>query len=216
MKYYSQTSGQLKNHLAFSKWIYFVIFICILSISFNFISVNYINNTAKYRSQTSSPEVLSSDSRARVLSAFAEPSIETPTIPDVDDVFNKVNAKRVQANLNPLVRNSVLTELANERARDMSANEYYSHINGQGLYFYDLLKSKNYSVGFACENLDLSYSSSEASYVADWMNSNAGHRECLLNEKITDAGYALVSYIPNSRTSDEQAYLVVAIHAEIK
>jgi len=178
----------------------------------NYVSI-YASNLKIVDSRESSANA---PNKAKVLGMFADPSVTTTVIPNVDDVFEKVNVQRIKNGLDPLVKNSVLTEVAIERARDMVAQNYYDHINKQGLYFYDLIEQKSYTTGFACENLDMSFSASTSSYVADWMNSRNGHRECLLDEKITDAGYALVAYGNSENSIDENAYLVVAIHAEVK
>lgn len=191
---------------------YFIVFIFTFIVPANYISA-YAFHSKSVKTSVSAP---TTSNKAQVLGMFAEPTVATSTIPSVDDVFDKVNAQRVKNGLEPLIKNSVLTEVALERARDMNANNYYAHADKQGLFFYDLIKQKNYPTGFACENLDMSFSASTSSYVADWMNSRNGHRECLLDSKITDAGYALVAYGDQDNPNDEKAYLVVAIHAEIR
>ena len=192
---------------------YFIVFMFTFIIFANYISSTYAFNSKSIKTSAPTP---TTSKNAQVLGMFAEPTVATSTIPSVDDVFDKVNAQRVKNNLKPLVKNSILTEVALERASDMNANNYYAHENKDGLYFYDIIDQQNYEVGFACENLDMSFSASTSNYVADWMNSRNGHRECLLDEKITDAGYALVAYGDQENPHDEKAYLVVAIHAEIK
>ncbi len=193
------------------KWMYFIVFLFTFIVFANYVSI-YASNL-KIENTSVSPTPVTN--KAQVLGMFAEPSVTTTSIPSVDDVFDKVNAQRVKNGFDPLIKNSVLTEVALARARDMNANSYYAHEDSQGLFFYDLLKQKNYTTGFACENLDMSFSASTSSYVADWMNSRNGHRECLLDSKVTDAGYALVAYGDQENPNDEKAYLVVAIHAEI-
>lgn len=195
------------------KWLYFIVFLFTFIIFANYISSAYALNSKSVNTSVSATKF---SNKAQVLGMFAEPTVATSSIPSVDDVFDKVNAQRVKNDLKPLVKNSVLTEVALERARDMNTNNYYAHEDNKGLYFYDHIEQKNYQVGFACENLDMSFSDSTSSYVADWMNSSNGHRECLLDSKITDAGYALVAYGDQENPLSEKAYLVVAIHAEIK
>lgn len=194
------------------KWMYFIVFIFTFIVLANYISA-YAFSSKSVNTSVSPP---AASNKAQVLGMFAEPTIDSNTIPSVDDVFDKVNAQRAKNGLDPLVKNSVLTEVALERARDMNTNSYYAHEDSKGLFFYDLIEQKNYPTGFACENLDMSFSSSTSSYVADWMNSRNGHRECLLDSKVTDAGYALVAYGDSTKPGDEKAYLVVAIHAEIR
>lgn len=196
------------------KWMYFTVFL------FSFMIIAIYASSIYAVSYDISSDVSEKfynpkDNKAQVLGTFAEPSVNI-SIPSVDEVFDKVNAQRVKNGVEPLIKNSVLTEIAQARARDMNAQNYYAHENKNGLYFYDLIKQKNYSVGFACENLDMSFSTSTSSYVADWMNSRDGHRECLIDNRITDAGYALVAIGDKENSIDEKAYLAVAIHAEIR
>ncbi len=195
------------------KWLYFIVFLFTFIIFVNYISTAYAFNSKSVNTSVSPP---TTTNKAQVLGMFAEPTVASSTIPSVDDVFDKVNAQREKNGLDPLVKNSVLTEVALERARDMNTNNYYAHEDKNGLFFYDLIEQKNYPTGFACENLDMSFSASTSSYVADWMISRNGHRECVLDSKITDAGYALVAYGDSDNPLNEKAYLVVAIHAEIK
>jgi uncharacterized protein YkwD len=81
--------------------------------------------------------------------------------------------------------------------------------------FFDLLEQQNYQTGFACENLDLSFINDPNQYVNDWKNSAKGHKECMLDSRLTDAGYAIVAFDPSDSVDGIEEYIVVAIHAEI-
>ena len=197
------------------KWVYFIIFLLAFLVLANYLSV-YAFNTENTDVTHASRQQLKQNTKAQVLGMFTPTTSLDSTVPSVDEVFDKVNLERAKNGLEPLVKNSVLTEVALARARDMKSQNYYAHADKDGLYFYDMLVKQNYDIGFACENLDMSFSNKTSSYVADWMNSRKGHKECLLDSKITYAGYALFTYGDSEDSSDETAYLVVAVHAEIK
>ncbi len=97
----------------------------------------------------------------------------------------------------------------------MVARNYYAHKNPDGYMFFELLEQQNYQTGFACENLDLSFIADPNQYVVDWKNSSHGHKECMLDKRLTDAGYAVVSFDPTDSVNGMNEYLIVAIHAQI-
>lgn len=133
--------------------------------------------------------------------------------PSPNDIFNRVNHVRAEKGLQPMRSNAVLADAARDRAQDMARRNYYAHKNPDGLYYYDYLRGSGFGDNsYSCENLDLQFTLLPEKYVDDWLNSRAGHRECLLNESTTEAGYAVVS---TDRLADGQtAYIVVAIHSQ--
>lgn len=133
-------------------------------------------------------------------------------LPDPNEIFRLVNKERLDSGLQPLEKNVVLTHLAEQRAQDMSLNNYYAHKNLAGKLFYNVLADDGYKVDYGCENLDLDFTTEPSTYVSSWMKSTAGHRECLLNATVTQAGYA-VAPIANYSTQDRPSYVIVAIHA---
>lgn len=94
----------------------------------------------------------------------------------------------------------------------MQKNSYYDHADPEGKYFYDLMQDSGYKVEYGCENLDLQFTRSSKVYVNDWMQSKKGHRECLLNPRVEEAGYAVVRIKPMGG-EDVPTYIVVAIHS---
>ncbi|MDO8265968.1 MAG: CAP domain-containing protein [Candidatus Saccharibacteria bacterium] len=153
--------------------------------------------------------------KPQVLASFDNSESIASGLPSADTVFDLVNAQRVANNLDPLIKNPTLSKLANDRANDMVARNYYAHKNPDGYMFFDLLEQQNYQTGFACENLDLSFINDPNQYVTDWKNSSHGHKECMLDSRLTDAGYAIVAFDPSDSVDGIQEYIVVAIHAEI-
>lgn len=106
-------------------------------------------------------------------------------LPDPNEIYRLVNNERLTTGLQPLERNETLTHLAEQRAQDMSIHNYYAHKNPAGQLFYNVLADEGYKVDYACENLDLDFTTDPNLYVNSWMKSTAGHRECLLNSNVT-------------------------------
>lgn len=157
-----------------------------------------------------------------LVSASAQPTISVPArkftapqgMPDPNIIFQQVNNARITNGLPALERNDTLTQLAEQRAKDMSNNDYYAHKGSDGLFFDALLKQNGYSIDYGCENLDLEFTMEPGTYIHAWLKSNAGHKECLLNSKATQAGYA-VTQINTVAGEDFPCYVVVAIHSTL-
>lgn len=105
-------------------------------------------------------------------------------------LVDEINRVRYENGVAPLEIDGSLTTIAKTRTDDMVTNNYYAHQSPNGTYFSDLMKQNRIEYDFACENLDLAFSGAEGTYVADWMASTKGHRECLLNAKVTKVGVA--------------------------
>jgi uncharacterized protein YkwD len=151
--------------------------------------------------------------RTSTISSFAT----NPDQPDPNAIFEQINKIRASQGLLPLARNDKLANIAQKRAADMSAADYYAHRSPSGNYFYDMFGEQHYLAGFACENLDLEFNKLSDSYVNAWLGSKTGHRECLLNPLITEAGYATAQIKTSTETNaDVPSYVVVAIYAEPK
>ena len=149
----------------------------------------------------------------QVLSATTVKFKELSGKPSPNEIFERVNAIRVESGLEPLTPNTKLAEVAEARAKDMSNRGYYAHKSPDGLYYYDYLKD-GFSSGssYSCENLDLGFTLSADTYVSDWLNSDKGHRKCMLENRVTDAGYAVATI--DKLSGGQPAYVIVAIHAQ--
>ncbi len=138
----------------------------------------------------------------------------SPDTPDPNIVLKLVNEQRTTAGQPALTADPELETIAKSRASDMVRRNYYAHKNPDGIYFYNLLESNGLHAGFSCENLDLMPSSSEQRAVSDWMNSTAGHKECLLNSSVIKSGYAVQKFDEVHENGQQiTLYVVVAIHA---
>ncbi len=133
-------------------------------------------------------------------------------LPDPNSIFDTVNQVRATQGLPKLKKDAVLTRIAQERAADMHKHSYYAHKNPDGLFYYDLMYQQHVGFNYSCENLDLQFVTSSANYVNDWMYSNKGHRECMLNTVTDRAGYAITTL---DTGNESVAYVVVAIHASL-
>lgn len=132
--------------------------------------------------------------------------------PDPNDIFDEVNRVRAEAGVEPLLANQELETIAQERARDMLENDYYAHANPlDGQVFSDLLQRDAVAYQSACENLNMAFYAQPRALTQDWLRSTAGHRECLLDPAMSQAGYTVVKVpIDNGR----YAYVAVAIHLQ--
>lgn len=107
------------------------------------------------------------------------------------------NQSRANQNLAPLKTNKALEEAAKERARDMAARGYFSHVNPDGENFLESIKDSGYGFSYAGENLAINYADSEE--VVDIWLSSGSHRANILNEKFTETGIAVVDGIYQNR-----------------
>lgn len=135
-----------------------------------------------------------------------------PGLPDVNLVFDQVNQARITAGQQPLSRNADLTRLAQQKATDMQENAYYAHRSSNGTYFYEKARRSGFDFRYGCENLNLDFVLTSRVYVDSWLNSRAGHKECLLNTQVTEAGYAVAEIRPMAG-ENIVSYVIVAIHS---
>lgn len=147
--------------------------------------------------------------------------IPTPVVQtEVDDILSPeeilrlVNLERQALGIAELTADPALTAVAEERAEDMVLNQYYAHQSPDGTFYSDLFAQHDFSAGYSCENLNIEFTLDERQYIDDWLNSDKGHKECLLNDRVTKAGYAVgVFNDPDKDGSTVRSYIVVAIHA---
>ncbi len=150
-----------------------------------------------------------------VLSKSNVKFVHEPGLPDLSAVLSSVNAVRSERGLPPLVADESLTMIAKARANDMREHRYYAHKSPQNTYYFDLMKAAGFSSDYNCENLDLAFSVDPEVYVGDWFKSRAGHKECLLDPRVSLAGYATVTLdiATDQNGSPMPSYVVVAIHS---
>lgn len=129
------------------------------------------------------------------------------------EVFEQINEQRDLADTESIVPSAVLAEEAKRRAAEMQRDGFYAHEHPEtGMMFSDSLKQSGVTYGYACENLNLSFSTQAHLTVRDWLQSDAGHRECLLDEQVTHIGVATIDF---PLSDDQSAYITVAIQASL-
>jgi uncharacterized protein YkwD len=145
-------------------------------------------------------------------SSYAQNTSRKSLADDIQ-ISELVNAERSKIGLTAVIRNKELDMVAQSRATDMVTRSYYAHKSPDGSYFYDLLKQRQISVSYACENLDLAPVVSSQVFVTDWLSSTQGHKECMLSAHTTYAGYAVARL--QSFGLETPEYVVVAIYAAL-
>lgn len=106
------------------------------------------------------------------------------------EVVDLTNEEREKRGLSPLKADTELSEVAHEKSRDMSANNYFSHDSPNYGSPFDMMKTYGVSYQTAGENIARGQQSPEE-VVDGWMNSE-GHRENILNEDFTNIGVGYV------------------------
>ena len=147
----------------------------------------------------------------KVLGAQTMTATYDAKAPAKDQLLALINEERRQQGLPALEHNSELEQVANIRANDMVQRNYYAHQDPSGYLYHDYFRSDTFRGAYSCENLDLAFTALPQQYIADWLSSGKGHRQCMLSDKITDVGFAVAKSHANQPGHD--IYIVVAIHA---
>jgi uncharacterized protein YkwD len=154
------------------------------------------------------------NSAEEVLAASSEQQAIPTDVLNADTIEAGVNLERTKRGLQSVKIDPRLTAIAEVRAYDMKQRGYYAHKNPDGLYYSDLIIQAGIKHAYSCENLDINYGTNYMMYINDWLNSRAGHRECMLNGSVGSAGYAVISLEGEGlKQGLQNAYIVVAIHA---
>lgn len=106
------------------------------------------------------------------------------------DVFELVNAERLAAGLPPYAYNTDLALAAQDHARDMVQQDYFSHSSLDGRSFSDRVNETDYTGFPSGENIAAGQRDPE-SVMSSWMNS-PGHRNNILSEGSNEIGIGFV------------------------
>src|SRR3989344_9271313 len=101
------------------------------------------------------------------------------------------NQKRLEVGLSPLTMNSQLEVAAQNKANDMLAKNYWSHIAPDGTTPWYFIKNSGYSYIYAGENLARGYNSANDVLNA-WLASPT-HRYNIMSSKYNNVGFAVVT-----------------------
>lgn len=138
----------------------------------------------------------------------AKPSTGTATQPSADtttegsdttasksdyasQVVDLVNKERQAAGLPALKTDALLTKVAVAKAKDMDANNYFSHTSPTYGSPFDMMTQFGVKYSYAGENI-ASGQRTPADVMKDWMNS-PGHRENILKKNFTKIGVGYVN-----------------------
>jgi hypothetical protein len=108
----------------------------------------------------------------------------------VESVLAEVNARRIEAGVDPLQIAPLLQEAAADRMRDMEELEYWNHVAPDGRSPFLFVHSRGYQFAYAAENLATGFETAEV-MVTGWMESK-GHRENMLSPLYTECGIAII------------------------
>lgn len=129
------------------------------------------------------------------ISSDDQPIAESDVSQQAQAVLSLVNAERSKNGLSSLTLSSKLTAVANEKARDMAENNYFSHTSPTYGSPFQMLQQYGISYRTAGENIAAGQKTPEE-VMNSWMHSS-GHRANILNASYTEIGigyYAGGSY----------------------
>ncbi len=104
-------------------------------------------------------------------------------------VIKYTNKNRVDNGSAPLTENLTLNKIAEERAKDMFAKQYFAHVAPDGGKAETLAVTFGYEYITIGENIAMGNFDGDEDLVTGWMNS-PGHRENILKNKYTEIGVA--------------------------
>jgi|GEM_PF-724044 uncharacterized protein YkwD len=168
---------------------------------------------------------------AQAASPPITPAPDVPAAPNekinavVQLIQRGINHERVARNLQPLVWDARLTEIAQTRSNDMIRRAYFSHQDPQRgtVAFQDLIRQAQYHFVFAGENIAeiknqgslvpsgltvyARYGASEIAdqFVVGWINSSE-HRENIVNPHFRKTGIALGVSVDGTRIVATQIF----------
>jgi hypothetical protein len=104
-------------------------------------------------------------------------------------VADLTNQQRTDNGLDALNVSPLLTEAAQDKANDMAAKGYFSHVSPSGQLPWYWFQQVGYNYEFAGENLAINFTDS-SDVVTAWMNSPM-HRANILKQQYTDIGIGI-------------------------
>lgn len=106
------------------------------------------------------------------------------------EVFDLINAKRIEAGLSALKIDEELQNVARVKANDMVENNYFSH--NSPTYGTPFNMIKNFGITYKAAGENIAGNSSNQGAVTAWMNSE-GHRANILSNNYNYTGIGVVS-----------------------
>jgi hypothetical protein len=129
-------------------------------------------------------EIISKISMIGILVAF---SYTAPASQYDTELLSLTNAERQKAGLPALKLSSQLGQAAQNHAKDMAINNYFSHTGLDGSQPSERAAAVGYSYSYVGENISAGRTI-PSDTIQGWMNSQ-GHRENILNPNYTEIGF---------------------------
>lgn len=105
------------------------------------------------------------------------------------NVINLTNSDRLEKGINPLKQNEKLDRIAQDKAEDMTAKDYFAHNSPEGLSPWHWFEKENYDYNYAGENLAMDFTSVEKMNQA-WLDSPT-HRANIMNSNFNEIGVSV-------------------------
>ncbi len=121
----------------------------------------------------------------------------------VEQLFALTNKSRIEAGVEPLNFDPVLTEAASAKARDMAEKGYFSHIGPDGKKPWQWIDRGRYQFVYMGENLAMDFSTAEVVHLA--FKKSPSHWKNIINPRYRDMGIGVATGVINGR---ETAVLV--------
>lgn len=115
-----------------------------------------------------------------------------------EEIVALTNNERSNTGLTILRENTALDEAAEEKAKNMFAENYWAHMSPSGKSPWVWIQQSGYNYRFAGENLARGFSTSGA-VVSAWMASKQGHKENVLKPNIEGFSQMYHPAIPKKR-----------------
>jgi uncharacterized protein YkwD len=150
---------------------------------------------------------------AQGLLVFKSPNFAASVLPAV--VAELTDTQRTDNNLQPLSVNPLLSQAAQDKANDMAAKGYFSHVSPDGTLPWRWFTKAGYSYEFAGENLAINFDDSN-NVVNAWMASPM-HRANILKSQYTETGIGIATgmYEGHSTTFVVQFFAKPALAAAV-
>ncbi|HEX2964243.1 MAG TPA: CAP domain-containing protein [Syntrophorhabdaceae bacterium] len=118
------------------------------------------------------------------------PPIREPLNSDV--MFHLTNTARSLNGLPALSANQQLNAIADIRAKDMLAQQYFAHLSPSGEQASDVAQRVGYKYSIIAENIAMGYFLTNLEIIDGWMGS-PGHRKNILSLDVKELGIAVVA-----------------------
>ena len=107
------------------------------------------------------------------------------------ELHGLINQSRIENNLPVLTFNNKLNQVAEAKADDMIAKDYFAHQSPDGRMPWDWINRDEYPYLYVGENLAMNFTSAKSAHNALMLSTS--HKKNILNSKYADIGLAVVS-----------------------